>query len=409
MEVLDDEVLVESDNENLMDNVIMLEDDNVGGDATIVPEVGMKFNDEKELFEFYKKYAYEVAFPVRRRNSRKCNDVVTYVALTCSREGQQRYQKGASLKPQPTIQMGCKARITASLDVRGIWRICTVDLEHNHKISLSKSRLYRCNRELSEHVKRRLEVNDMARIPLHKSYNSAVAEAGGYENMTCIEKDCRNYVEKVRRLRLGEGDAMSLLKNLFWADNRSRQAYKEFGDVVTFDTTYLTNKYDMPFAPFVGVNHHGQSILLGCGLLSNEDTDTFVWLFKTWMLCMHSKAPNEIITDQDRAMQNAIKIVFPNTRVVYDLQYVEEFERGWELMIDTYNLYDNEWLSGVEMDGERRGTTAIVMSYSTLYAEMYDELQNMLSVDPSRRAVEAYNFEEFDMFMVEIESKSNAA
>jgi hypothetical protein len=28
-------------------------------------------------------------------------------------------------------------------------------------------------------------------------------------------------------------------------------------------TTYLTNRYDMPFAPFVGVNHHGQSILLG--------------------------------------------------------------------------------------------------------------------------------------------------
>ncbi|XP_022863478.1 protein FAR1-RELATED SEQUENCE 5-like [Olea europaea var. sylvestris] len=173
-------------------------------------------------------------------------------------------------------------------------------------------------------------------------------------------------------------DDESRLKNLFWADNRSRQAYKEFGDVVTFDTTYLTNKYDMPFAPFVGVNHHGQLILLGCGLLSNEDTDTFVWLFKTWMLFMHGKAPNGIITYQDRAIQNAIKIVFPNTRhrwclwhilkkllkkfgyhvdkssifscihrVVYDSQYVEEFERGWELMIDTYNLYDNEWLSGL--------------------------------------------------------------
>jgi hypothetical protein len=40
---------------------------------------------------------------------------------------------------------------------------------------------------------------------------------------------------------------------------------------VTFDTTYLTNKYHMPFAPFVSVNHHGESVLLGCGLLSNED------------------------------------------------------------------------------------------------------------------------------------------
>ncbi|XP_022869242.1 protein FAR1-RELATED SEQUENCE 5-like [Olea europaea var. sylvestris] len=376
VDVLDDEVVVESNDEKLTDNVIILENDNVGGDVTVMPEVGMKFNDQEELFEFYKKYAYEVGFPVRRRNSRKGeNGVVTYITLTCSREGQRRNKSEGSLKPQPTMQTGCKARITASSDIRGIWKICTVDLEHNHKTSPSKSRLYRCNRELSTHVKRKLEVNDIAGIPLHKSFNSAVVEAGGYENLPCIERDCRNYVEKVRRLRLGEGDAAAIqsyfsemqarsfgfyfamdlddesrLKNLFWADNRSRQAYKEFGDVVTFDTTYLTNKYDMPFAP----------------------------LLETWMLCMHGQAPNGIITDQDRAMQNAIQIVFPNTRhrwclwhilkklpekfgyhkdkssifscmhgLVYDSQFVEEFEEGWELMIMHYNLYDNEWLSGL--------------------------------------------------------------
>ena len=47
------------------------------------------------------------------------------------------------------------------------------------------------------------------------------------------------------------------LRNVFWADARSREAFKEFGDVITFDTTYLVNKYDMSFAPVVGVNHHG--------------------------------------------------------------------------------------------------------------------------------------------------------
>ena len=86
------------------------------------------------------------------------------------------------------------------------------------------------------------------------------------------------------------------IRNLFWADARSRAMYESFGDVVSFDTTYLTNKYDMPFAPFVGVNHHGQSILLGCGLSSSEDTDTFVWLFKSWLSCMSNNPPKAIIT-----------------------------------------------------------------------------------------------------------------
>jgi len=104
------------------------------------------------------------------------------------------------------------------------------------------------------------------------------------------------------------------LRNVFWGDARCRAAYEYFGEVITFDPTYLTNKYDMPFVPFVGVNHHGQSMLLGCALLSNEDTKTFTWLFTTWLECMHGSAPNAIITDQDRAMKNAIEIVFPKAR-----------------------------------------------------------------------------------------------
>jgi len=42
----------------------------------------------------------------------------------------------------------------------------------------------------------------------------------------------------------------------------------------------------MSFALFVGVNHHGQSILLECRILSSEDTNTFVWLFDCWLRCI---------------------------------------------------------------------------------------------------------------------------
>ncbi|XP_031269609.1 protein FAR-RED IMPAIRED RESPONSE 1-like [Pistacia vera] len=168
------------------------------------------------------------------------------------------------------------------------------------------------------------------------------------------------------------------LQNVLLVDTRSRAAFREFGDVVTFDTMYLTNKYDMPFAAFVGVNHHGQSTLLGCGLISHEDTKTFVWLFEAWLACMGNSTPKAIITDQDRAMQNAVEIVFPDTRhrwclwhimkklpeklkgyreyehikftlqnVVYDSFTCEEFEEWWNSFIEKYNLHDNDWLSGL--------------------------------------------------------------
>lgn len=111
------------------------------------------------------------------------------------------------------------------------------------------------------------------------------ADVGGPENLPFLEKDCCNYNGNAQHLQLGKGGAQTLceyfarmqykndgffalmnfdddsrLKNVFWADARSREAYKYFGDVVTFDMTYLTNKNGIPFAPFVSVNHHGQSI-----------------------------------------------------------------------------------------------------------------------------------------------------
>ncbi|VFQ77344.1 unnamed protein product [Cuscuta campestris] len=232
---------------------------------------------------------------------------------------------------------------------------------------------------------------------------TSVVEAGGYDQLPFIEKDCRNYVEQVRRSKISAGDAMAIqgffnkmqaksdgffynidldeesrLQNLFWADKRSRAAYKYFGDVVTFDTTYLTNKYDLPFAPFVGVNHHGQSVLLGCGLVGYEDSTSFVWLFKTWLECMGGIPPRGIITDQCQAMQKAIANVFPSTKhrwclwhimkkapekfsgslakdmilsklnaLVYDTYDIAEFELGWQDMIKCCGLQNNDWLRGM--------------------------------------------------------------
>ncbi|XP_022863347.1 uncharacterized protein LOC111383468 isoform X1 [Olea europaea var. sylvestris] len=108
-----------------------------------------------------------------------------YLTWMCSREGKSSTKIG-SLKLQETIQTGCLARLTTSAHDYGIWGINTVNLEHNHKTSSTKSRLYRCNRELSAQVKRRLQVNDIVGISLHKSYNVAVVEAGGYETSSAM-------------------------------------------------------------------------------------------------------------------------------------------------------------------------------------------------------------------------------
>ncbi|KAG6664421.1 hypothetical protein CIPAW_02G091900 [Carya illinoinensis] len=290
-----------------------------------------------------------------QRSHRFEDGSIRYVTLGCACGGKARNRTTNVARLRPTSKTECKAQINVMFK-KGVLKVSSVNNSHNHGLSPQKSRFFRCNREVSESVKRVLDINDQAGIRMNKSFASLVQEAGGFEKLPFTEKDCRNYIDKARHLRLGKGGAGALseyftrmqykndrffslmdmddegrLRNVFWADARSRAAYKYFGDVVTFDTTYLTNRYGMPFAPFVSVNHHGQSILLGAGLISSEDTVTFTWLFQTWLTCMNGEAPKAIITDQDRAMKNAIK----------------EFEGSWEVLITKYNLQDNAWLKSL--------------------------------------------------------------
>jgi hypothetical protein len=73
--------------------------------------------------------------------------------------------------------------------------------------------------------------------------------------------------------------------------------YADFGDVVTFDTTYQTNIYRMSLAIFVSSNHQLQNVIFRQALLNNEQADTFKWLFKTFQNCMRpAKDPKCILT-----------------------------------------------------------------------------------------------------------------
>ncbi|XP_071683412.1 protein FAR1-RELATED SEQUENCE 5-like [Lolium perenne] len=153
--------------------------------------------------------------------------------------------------------------------------------------------------------------------------------------------------------------------------------YKLFGDYISFDTTFSTNKYGLPFVPIVGVNNHGSTVLFAVALLKDQTTDTFIWVLETFVQAMGGKEPKTIITDQDKAMKKAIKTVLKstthrncyyhivtkmsqkestffakNTGLSEMLMYIAknaftpaEFEMGWNKVIEDYNASGEEHLS----------------------------------------------------------------
>ncbi|KAL2943557.1 Protein FAR-RED IMPAIRED RESPONSE 1 [Bienertia sinuspersici] len=67
------------------------------------------------------------------------------------------------------------------------------------------------------------------------------------------------------------------LKDAMWVDARCRAAYKEFGDVISFDFTYLPKQ-------------------------------------NTWLLYMKGKAHAGILTKQDAVIRKALSVVMPKAR-----------------------------------------------------------------------------------------------
>ena len=174
-----------------------------------------------------------------------------------------------------------------------------------------------------------------------------------------------------------ELDDENKVKNIFWRDGSSLKYYADFGDCVSFDTIYMTNKYRLPFAPFVGITGHAQTCIFGCAFLRDETTTTFKWALETFLESMGGKHPVTIITNQDKAMKTAIEEVMKNTRHMNCLFHIktkcysknikvfaakdglyeefedivnnsvieEEFEYLWSEMIKQRGLENNKYLT----------------------------------------------------------------
>ncbi|KAJ4966440.1 hypothetical protein NE237_018289 [Protea cynaroides] len=344
------------------------------------PVVGMEFETYEDAYNFYNCYAKNVGFGIRVRNlwRRQKTNEKYMVVLCCSNQGFRRKKDTHRLRPETRI--GCLAMVRIKLVSSERWRLIEAKLEHNHLTTPASVQFYKSHRMMNG-VIRKLELGCDAGVQT----NDLVDELKKLELKEGEAEALENYLCKMQLVSPSFFYLMDLnngrLRNMFWADGRSRASYGYFGDVVVFDTTYLTKKYDLSFAPFVGVNHHGQSVLMGCSLLVDESVESFVWLFKTWLTCMSGRSPSTIITDHNRALQKAIAEVFPETHhrmslwhimekapeklkglhefeevkmamniAVYGSLRVDEFETAWEDMVQRYGIQENEWLQMVYED-----------------------------------------------------------
>ncbi|KAM0029601.1 putative transcription factor FAR family [Helianthus debilis subsp. tardiflorus] len=352
------------------------------------PRVGLEFDSAEAAQAYYTSYAAQAGFRIRigQLYRSRVDGSIMSRRYVCQQEGF-----------QTPMRTGCPAFIRVQKGDSGKWVLATMKTEHNHDLYFSG--------EISPPIIQQKALPDPKPISAVSSRTTGISKSFKEELMENLDlhetKGGFSLVKRDRGSGIGtqwynvlleyfqtrqsedtgffyatEVDDNGRCMSVFWADGRSRFSCTQFGDAIVFDTSYRRSSYTVPFASFVGVNHHRQPVLLGCALISDESEESFTWVFQAWARAMSGKRPVSIIADQDKPVQNAIAQVFPGTHhrfspsqilakerenlgplrsmeefkfeyesCISQSQTSSEFNSAWGVLIAKYNLEENTWLN----------------------------------------------------------------
>ncbi|XP_076921481.1 protein FAR1-RELATED SEQUENCE 5-like [Bidens hawaiensis] len=365
--------------------------------ASCKPEKGMVFESVDHAYDFYCEYVKKAGFCVRKGGSYMNEGLLKSKYFTCSKEGHttansydSMAEKDRSSRPyykrrkRPTIRCGCRAQIFLK-SVDGLrFEINDFFEGHNHEmVHANDMHFVRSNRKLT-HVQQDI-IYEMSTLNLGpvKAFNIMRTKYGGFEEVGAKKNDCKNFKQSLT-CYIGEYDAEMVvqrlsekknccdgysfeytvntkgeLDHLFWADDISKKNYLAFGDIISFDATFKTNKYNMVFVPFTAIDNHCRNLTVGAALLSSESIESYSWLLKVF-LDSFGIAAKVVVTDQDH-----VGVALCNNedfkRKICDIVWTDaisqsEFKTQWKLIMKEYDLETNKWHNGRKNDHDTRYT-----------------------------------------------------
>ncbi|GKA29255.1 FAR1-related sequence 5-like protein [Tanacetum coccineum] len=249
------------------------------------PTEGDVFENFDEAYNMYLEYAEKARFSIRKSITKRKKGEITHKYILCSKAG----------KPRKTMAV---VRFKA---IHGTTFYKLYDFVENNNHPLVDE-----NNMDTLRARRKLDFSDLvfihraslSNIGPTKSHRLRVAFMGRYQKVSGKPIDWKNFRRSLNKY-IGLRDAQMLVDNMndrkkhvpnlsfeyktvndelsrmFWADETMKCNYIAFGDVVSFDTTYRTNRYRMIFVLFTGIDHHQKCVTFGAGLLSDETFESY--------------------------------------------------------------------------------------------------------------------------------------
>ncbi|XP_074270903.1 protein FAR1-RELATED SEQUENCE 5-like [Silene latifolia] len=334
----------------------------------------------EEIYEMYLKHSQAIGFSIRKATSHRANGPGT-----------------------PEIERYFVAGLRSQLNEDGQWEVLQHITVHNHALTPTQwQQHHRSERRISGAEAETIRALTEALVRPSVQYKVATVAAGGESFVGHTKRDHINFVHRLKSKAIEGDDAATLVNlltkrqaedpgfffrvqfneegrlcHLFWCDSMMREDYRLYHDVLIFDTTYRTNRYNLICGAFVCINNHSSNVMFGCAFLSDEKEESFQWLFNVFNEAMGDDLrPVSIFTDQDKAMKNVLEAVYPQSRhrlCQWHIQqnaishfgtlkhdrpiqnmfnqclngcFIEtEFEATWRIMMTEYGLDNHPWFN----------------------------------------------------------------
>ncbi|XP_076920560.1 protein FAR1-RELATED SEQUENCE 5-like, partial [Bidens hawaiensis] len=227
------------------------------------PSIGLQFKTWDDAVAMYKAYAAKAGFDVRMSTITWTKGAISHRYMVCSKAGAPRCKdvdtmdtsSSASKRRHTNIKVpGCNACIKLKVPSNSVgFEIYDFIEAHNHElVSDYNMDLTRGRRQFWS-------------VVAHRVQSSL---KGGQHLVTGSKTDFKNHARNVRYC-VADADAQMIV---------DRCNYSMFGEVLAFDETYSTNRHDMIFVPFTGVDCHKKCVTFGAGLIHSETIDSYKWL-----------------------------------------------------------------------------------------------------------------------------------
>nr|KAJ0194434.1 hypothetical protein LSAT_V11C800448690 [Lactuca sativa] len=339
---------------------------NVIGENVYKPDVPIQFIPFKSLIfkslELVIKMYYEYA-EIGGFDSRFDNKIINnkHVICNCGGKLKKKYcdtlgTSGVRRKQNSSSRViGCQAKIIFE-SVYGTqdYKVFQFDGVHKHPLEM-RSDLKKA-RQMTYSEKEFIVRASTSKIGLTMAHKLRVTHRlraslrGGYEFLKPKVVDYKNLRTNINRV-IGYKDAQMIfncqydvLDSMFWADEMEKAYYVEFGDVISFDVTFHTNKYQMFFVPITAIGHHKKISYCWNTAIKQAIENMFPnskHRLCMWHIMKKLKNKMSIISDYLFTNKNFRKRF---TKLVWDINMKPNvFEVTWGSLMKEFNLEYMRW------------------------------------------------------------------